>query len=144
MITISLLAVVSLTSCKVTNNLTDSKRISEPDKEIRTTIQNYFDGRRNADLSLLRKAFSKDARLMTTNSQQQLIIISLENYFSVVRKQGEISVETTIKEINFEDQLAYVRVEFKYADKSYTDYLLLIKLDIGWRIVNKSFKLNNS
>lgn len=114
----------------------------EHHKEIRTTIQNYFDGRRDADINLLQKAFSEDARLMTTGPNQQLIIISLNDYFAVVKKQGKIKVDTKIIELKIENQLGFAKVIFDYGNKSYTDFLLLIKLESGWRIVNKSFKLD--
>ena len=129
-------------SSEISGSVTSLKSITTSEQAIRATIQNYFNGRRNADIALLKKAYSKDARLMTTGPDNQLIVISLEGYFAVVVKRGKVMVKTTIEDLKFEDQLAFARVVFNYGDKSYTDFLLLIKSDIGWRIVNKSFKLN--
>jgi ketosteroid isomerase-like protein len=144
----AVLTVFCIASCHAENKLakspTISKSIIASEQAIRATIQNYFDGRRNADITLLKKAYSKDARLMTTNPDNQIIVISLGDYFSVVAKRGKVKVDTKIEDLRFEDQLAYAKVIFNYQEKSYTDFLLLIKSDIGWRIVNKSFKLDKS
>lgn len=102
------------------------------------TITNYFEGRRSANLQKLQSAFSENATLNTI-SNEEVLAISLENYFNTVKTEGSQNVKTIILNGDITNNIANFQTEFKYKDKSYIDYLTLAKTQNGWKIVNKSF-----
>ena len=56
------------------------------------------------------------------------------------RPNPSYGLETTIEHIDVVDaKLAVARVYISREGGSYTDYLVLYKLDVGWRIVTKTF-----
>lgn len=117
---------------------------SSQKSQLEQTIQHYFDGRRNANLGYLKKAFASDARLLFINSQNQLQVINLKEYLAVVKKQGKVKVKTKIEQLEFYNNIAFAKAIFDYESKSYTDFLTLMKIKNQWQIVNKSFVQNKN
>lgn len=115
----------------------------ENDYEIaEKTIINYFEGRKNADLTQLKSAFSENAKLHTI-SNGEILTISIENYLNVVKNDGGQQAETRILDGDIINNIAYFKTNFLYSDKSYTDYLTLAKTQNGWRIISKTFTKTN-
>lgn len=109
--------------------------------EIEKTITNYFEGRKNADLTQLKNAFSEHAKLYTTlNNTDE--IIPFDSYLSKVKSDGIQKVATQILNGDITNDIANFKTEFKYSDASYTDYLTLIKTQNGWKIMSKTFTKN--
>lgn len=116
---------------------------NENDYEIaEKTITNYFEGRKNADLTQLKSAFSENA-ILHTISNDELLTISLENYLNTVKADGSQQAETRILDGDITNNIAYFKTNFLYSDKSYTDYLTLAKAQNGWRIISKTFTKTN-
>ncbi|MGV8945699.1 MAG: alpha/beta fold hydrolase [Lutibacter sp.] len=109
---------------------------------IENTLKNYFEGRKNADLTQLQNAFSEDAKLYTLQNNTD-VIISLEDYLNKVKSDGAQKITTQILNGDITNDIANFKTEFKYADTSYTDYLTLIKTQNGWKIMNKTFTKTN-
>lgn len=115
----------------------------ENDYEIaEKTITNYFEGRKNSNLTKLKSAFSENANLHTI-SNDEILTISLENYLNTVNADGSQQVETRILDGDITNNIAYFKTGFIYSDKSYTDYLTLVKTQNGWRIISKTFTKTN-
>ncbi|MHB1147558.1 MAG: alpha/beta fold hydrolase [Lutibacter sp.] len=102
------------------------------------TISNYFEGRKKADLLQLKNAFSKNANLYTSQDDTTLVI-PVSAYLSKVQTDGIQQVETKIMDGDITGNIAYYKTSFTYSDKSYTDYLTLIKKQNDWKIVSKTF-----
>jgi pimeloyl-ACP methyl ester carboxylesterase len=109
-----------------------------PYKISEKTITTYFEGRKNADLSQLKNAFSADAILITIQDDKELIIPFFA-YLNIVQKDGIQQVETQILEGDITNNIAYYKTSFIYFDKSYTDYITLVKKQNDWKIVSKTF-----
>ncbi len=107
-------------------------------QQAENTINRYFEGRKNADVKLLRQAFSPNAMLQTVKDDA-ILSIPLENYLTVVEKQGKTAVKTAITAGEITQNIGAFKTVFQYRDKSYTDYLTLVKMSDGWKIVNKTF-----
>ncbi len=107
-------------------------------KNIEVTIQNYFEGRKNADINQLQKAFSNNAKLYTSIENIELII-SFDDYLKKVKSDGKQKVNTQILSGDITGNIANFKTEFKYTDKSYTDYLTLLNTQDGWKIISKTF-----
>ncbi len=114
-------------------------KTSEINKELMLTLDNYFDGRREADIGKLSQAFAENARLQTVDAEGKELDISREQYFNVVKKKGEVAVKTQIMYLSITGNIAMAQTRFDYGSKIYLDYLTLIKTQKGWRIINKAF-----
>ena len=101
-----------------------------------------FEGRKNANLIQLKSTFSKNTNLHTI-SNDEILTISLENYLNTVNADGSQQVETRILDGDITNNIAYFKTGFIYSDKSYTDYLTLVKTQNGWRIISKTFTKTN-
>jgi len=110
-------------------------------KNVEITIKNYFEGRKNADISQLQSAFSNNAKLYTSIDKNELII-SFDNYLNKVKSDGKQKVSTQILSGDITGNIANFKTKFEYIDKSYTDYLTLLNTQDGWKIISKTFTKN--
>ena len=111
----------------------------ENDYEIaEKTITNYFEGRKNANLSQLKNAFSENANLYTIQNDTTLAI-PVSTYLNKVQIEGILQAETKIMDGDITGNIACYKTSFIYSDKSYTDYLTLVKKQNDWKIVSKTF-----
>ena len=110
--------------------------------EVEKTITNYFEGRKNADVTQLQSSFSKNAKLYTTKDNTELII-SLDSYLNKVKTDGKQKVTTKILDGDVTGKIANYKTKFSYSEFSYTDYLTLLKTDNNWKIISKTFSKTN-
>lgn len=111
----------------------------ENDYEIaEKTITNYFEGRKNANLSQLKNAFSENANLYTIQNDTTLAI-PVSTYLNKVQIEGILQAETKIMDGDITGNIACYKTSFIYSDKSYTDYLTLVKMQNEWKISCKTF-----
>lgn len=113
--------------------------MDETEKAIQSTIQNYFDGRKEGDLALLKKAFHPNAKLKTTTTTGESLTILLKDYFVAVQKDGPVNCTTQLLSLTYEDTVATATTSFDYGDKTYVDTLSISNIDGLWQIVNKAF-----
>ncbi|WP_456423609.1 alpha/beta fold hydrolase [Lutibacter sp.] len=110
--------------------------------EVEKIITSYFKGRKNANLEQLQLAFSKKANLYTTH-KNKILIIPIENYYKKVLLDGVQQANTSILNGDVTGNIASFKTKFEYPEKSYMDYLTLLKIDSGWKIISKTFtKIN--
>ena len=103
--------------------------------------QFYFQGRRKGHIRVLKEAFSRDAKLYM-QKDNRVLQISVEDYFKKVEEDGAKEVQTTILSLDVQNNIAYCKTKFEYTDKTYIDYLTLVKQKeskVGWKIVTKTF-----
>lgn len=110
--------------------------------EVEKTITNYFEGRKNADLTQLQSAFSKNAKLFSIKINTELII-PLESYLNKVKADGKQKVNTKILNGDITGNIANFKTKFSYPNYSYTDYLTLLKQQNNWKIISKTFTKTN-
>ena len=103
---------------------------------------NYFEGRKNADLNRLKNIFDKNSGIFVKR-KDSLFKINFDEYLGVVNQSGKSNVKTDILDVDVENDFANANVKFQYPDKTYIDYLNLIKQNDGWKIVNKISVLTN-
>ena len=107
-------------------------------RNVEIIVQNYFEGRKNADISQLQKVFSNNAKLYTSSNNKELII-SFDNYLAKVKSDGKQKVNTQILFGDITGDIANFKTKFEYTDKSYIDYLTLLNTQDGWKIISKTF-----
>lgn len=107
--------------------------------EIRSVIQKYFDGTEQGLLELLPEAFMKTAEIQYVLEDGTLGRLPFADYvtrFTHGRKTGRkgrlVSMDVTGNAAT-----AKVEIFMPSRDRVYTDYILLLKLEKGWRISNK-------
>jgi pimeloyl-ACP methyl ester carboxylesterase len=108
---------------------------------IEKTIQNYFTGRKNSDIGLLKTAFNDNATLQGIINDS-IIFVNLNQYLNKVKTDGKQKIETSILDIKVSKNMAFAETEFKYKDKTFKDYLTLLK-DNNWNITSKTFEKTN-
>lgn len=110
--------------------------------KVEKTINNYFEGRKNANIAQLQNAFSNNAKLYTVKDNIELII-PLKLYLDKVKTNGKQKVATQILDGAITGNIANFKTKFSYSKFSYTDYLLLLKINNEWKIINKTFTKTN-
>ncbi len=111
------------------------------EEDIRVVINNYFQGRKTANIDLLNKVFHPQAQLITKDKNNNPIVITLQKYLTDVKKQGAVVCETQLLNIEHKDEVAHVHTSFDYGQIKYLDSLTLYSSDQGWKIKTKHFKV---
>ncbi len=106
--------------------------------EIEKTVNNYFEGRKTANIDLLKVSFSKNALLHTVKNNENFKI-TLEDYLKKVRSDGIQKPKTTIIDGSVINNIANFQTSFDYDKISYVDYLTLMKINGSWQIIEKTF-----
>ncbi len=111
---------------------------------IRETLIHYFDGLYHSDTSRLEQAFHADARYVTA-SGNELVNLGMDEYLPIVAKRPSPASRNEarrdeIVSIEFAGpKTACVRLHCAIAERLFTDFLTLIRVDEGWRIIAKVF-----
>ena len=112
--------------------------------EIRSTIQNYFDGLYHGDIEKMQRAFHPCCHLysgMEGGIQDE----SAPDWFRRIQNRASPASEGALRRdrIVFIDLngsgSALVKVQVQAPSGRYSDYLSVLKLQEGWRIVAKVF-----
>ncbi len=102
------------------------------------TIHKYFLGRKSANVKILREVFS-DESVLITKIQGKTLIIPFEKYLAKVQSDGKREIRTTLLDANISGNIAWCKARFEYAEKTYIDYLTLLRFPDTWRIISKTF-----
>jgi len=110
---------------------------------IEQTVEDYFQGMYHSDTDRLGRAFHPDAFLMGYFNGKQTRI-SLQDWLAMIAKTpapatgGEV-YDMKIVAADVTEDVAVVKVSDLYRGLRFTDYLTLMKLEQGWKIVHKAF-----
>lgn len=108
-------------------------------------VMDYVAGWREGDLELLAEVFEPDEGvLLWTSGGDGAAQLNGMTFRQILdrgsRPNAAYGLETEIQGIDVVDgKLAVAKVYISRSGGSYTDYLVLYKLDHGWRIVTKTF-----
>ena len=114
---------------------------AQSDKEAVTqTIMDYMEGTANGQPERIRRAFHKDLNLYAiadgglriTNGQQYI------GYFKEGEKRDRVGKIISIDIVN-DAAMAKLEIDVPSRKQLFTDYLLLLKLEDGWKIIHKSY-----
>ncbi|MFZ6711467.1 nuclear transport factor 2 family protein [Undibacterium sp. TC9W] len=112
--------------------------------DIIAMLNRYFDGLYHSDTSILAQVFHPEAHYYCA-TEGNLLHLDMQQYFPVVDKRpAPASKNETRRDriISLEmagPVTAFARVECAIANKFFTDFLTLVKLDGRWQIVSKVF-----
>ncbi len=112
--------------------------------DIIAMLNRYFDGLYHSDTSILAQVFHPEAHYYCA-TEGNLLHLDMQQYFPVVDKRpAPASKNETRRDRILSLEMAgpvtaFARVECAIANKFFTDFLTLVKLDGRWQIVSKVF-----
>ena len=117
-----------------------AQRPSE-EAQVRQTVETYLHGLKFNDVPSLRKAFYSEAKLYFVKKDGTLGELSQEQWYKGFEGSAgkEEPGELRIASVDVTGGAASVKVVETYPKSVYTDYLSLLKLGGGWKIVNKVY-----
>lgn len=106
------------------------------EEAIKTTIEHYFEGARTDNPDLLKKAFHPEATLKYAKDGEYSVI-PIQKYFTYFTNTKTREFESKIHYVDVSGTAANVKLTTKYATHQFSDYMNMIKLKEGWKIVSK-------
>lgn len=120
--------------------------MSQVIKEIEAVIQTYLDGLYEGDTKKLAAAFHDVSHLYAVGENGQVADMPRAQWFDLVagraspKSKGLTRTDRIVSIDMSGPETAAVKLECSVAPRYFTDYLLLLKLKDGWRIVSKSYR----
>src|SRR6185369_9657868 len=116
-----------------------SDRPGSKDKsEILDVVNLYISVTDHADSTAITKSFHPDAKLLSVNSSGELKTMTLGEWWSRISGiKNPATRKSNIKILDISGVSAVVKVEFKNS----SDFISLLKLNGGWKIVNKTLSI---
>jgi Putative lumazine-binding len=114
--------------------------ISEIDA-VKVPLQNYIQGHETGNADFIRRAFTKDAKVMGYMGGN-FISWGIEEYtgrFSGRPAEDEAQRKRSFEVLDVTEDAAVAKVVLDYPLVKFSDYMSLLKIDGEWKIVAKSF-----
>lgn len=107
----------------------------------RVPLENYIKAQVTGDGEFIRKAFHKDAKIMSFRDGKvnALTVEEFATRFSGKPAPDESQRRRSIEIIEITGNAGVARIVLDYPAVKFTDYMSLLKIDGEWKIVNKSF-----
>jgi hypothetical protein len=112
---------------------------------VESVIQLYFDGLYEGSAEKLGEAFDPSADLRW-HEKGELQVLNVPDWLDRVRKRPSASAQGQPREDfivtidRSDDTTAFVKVRCQLPPRYFTDYLVAMKLNDGWKIVSKSYR----
>ncbi|MDW3193749.1 MAG: nuclear transport factor 2 family protein [Cytophagales bacterium] len=106
---------------------------------VRATAMDYIDGTANGEIAQIRRAFHETAALFAVNDDGSLRKIPIAQYIGYFKQGQKNDRQGKIISMDIVNNAAQVKIEIVSGQWRFTDYLLLLKLEEGWKIINKSY-----
>lgn len=103
------------------------------------TVEAYFDGSKQGSRSLLEQAFHPAAMLKTVSPSEEYSQMGLEEFLNFVQQRGMSNHTTEIISLEQAGNIAMVKVVLNFESYSFLDFLSLVKVKDGWKIVDKLY-----
>lgn len=106
---------------------------------ITTVIQKYFDGTSKGQPELVEQAFTKSLELQYVGKKGELKRWLGTDYIANIKPGKTNNRIGKIISIDITGNAAVVKATVTTDKALFTDYLLLLKLNSGWQVTNKTF-----
>lgn len=106
---------------------------------VRATAMDYIEGTANGEIDRIRRAFHETAALYAVNQDGSLRKIPIAQYIGYFKSGQKNDRQGKIISTDMVNDAAQVKIEILSGKWKFTDYLLLLKLEGGWKIINKSY-----
>jgi hypothetical protein len=114
---------------------------------VEAVVQHYFDGLYEGDADKLGAIFHPSADLRW-QEKGQLKVLTVPDWLDWVRKRPSAKAEGQARDdfivtIDRSDAAtAFIKVRCQLPPRYFTDYLVAMKLEDGWQIVSKAYRLD--
>ncbi|OJJ20226.1 hypothetical protein BKI52_17300 [marine bacterium AO1-C] len=106
-------------------------------KAIEATIQHYFKGGAESDISEFKKAMHPNAYLKFI-SKDKYREIDMPTYYGFFKSGKKNKRESKILSIDITGNAAAAKIRIYTKTRIFTDYFTLLKFKEGWKIVSKT------
>ena len=112
---------------------------------VEAVIQHYLDGLYEADADKLGAIFHPTADLRWVENGE-LKVLTMPDWMAMVRTRtsGKVDGKTRDDLIvtidRSDDKTAFIKVRCQLPPRYFTDYLVALRLNDGWRIVSKTYR----
>ena len=116
---------------------------------VEAVVKNYFDGLYEGDADKLGAIFDPTADLRWLE-KGELQVLTVPDWLDRVRKRPSAKAEGKPREDfivtidRSDDQTAFVKVRCQLPPRYFTDYLVAMKLNDGWKIVSEILPLRSA
>lgn len=131
----------------VTDGLDSVFSVSSDEEEVRAAVEGYFEGIMTYDADLLRRVFHPDARIMTflptgdgprtTRAYYNRTLASWLAFAEGTPPSDTSQYSNRIVSVDIAGNAAMVKTVLEWPEIRYVDYLSLLKMEDGWRIIAK-------
>jgi putative intracellular protease/amidase len=105
----------------------------------KAAVMDYIEGTAHGELDQLRNAFHPMAALYTVGQGDSIRRIPIDTYIGYFKPGRETGRQGHIVSIDVVNNAASAIVEIDMGDRRFTDYILLLRLHDGWKIIQKSY-----
>ena len=106
---------------------------------VKGILYDYIDGTANGEISRLYNAFEENSALYTVGKDQKLVRRPSKQYIGFFKEGKKNNRKGQITYIDIVNNAATAIVEVVMGDRTFTDYILLLKIESKWKIINKSY-----
>jgi hypothetical protein len=123
----------------------EDRPVSHDRSTVEAVVKNYFDGLYEGDAEKLGAVFHSSADLRWLE-KGELQVLTVPDWLDRVRKRPSAKAEGKPREDfivtidRSDEQTAFIKVRCQLPPRYFTDYLVAMKLNDGWRIVSKSYR----
>ncbi|MEM7502467.1 MAG: nuclear transport factor 2 family protein [Pseudomonadota bacterium] len=105
--------------------------------DIVEVVNKYLVGTAEGRPELVREAFLPSLEVQWLGDEEELRRRDAAGYISNIEPGKSVPREGRIVNVDATDKSAMVKVEIKWNDRLYTDYMLLLRVQGEWKIANK-------
>ncbi|GAB5400348.1 MAG: hypothetical protein Aureis2KO_19330 [Aureisphaera sp.] len=106
---------------------------------VKKTLNYYLDGGTNNDFETLKKAFHETATMKYIRDGSYTEVNAVEFFKKVMKPGPKQNRETKILSVDVSGHAAHAKLEIRYENFSFIDYMNLLKVDGEWKVVSKIF-----
>ncbi len=111
----------------------------------KAAVLNYIEGTANGQIQRIKDAFEGNAKICGVNNDQSMRCIPIDQYVGFFKEGQKVNRVGHIVSLQIVNNAANAVVEIDMPERKrlYTDFLLLLKLNGQWKIINKSYTFVN-
>ncbi|MEM6321962.1 MAG: nuclear transport factor 2 family protein [Bacteroidota bacterium] len=137
---ILLLFTFLLFSCATNQKSSIGQNDLQEEALVRQTIELYFDGWRNCQSEKIGQAMHTTCQLKNIKADgiDGVAVYDRETYLGFIKPAPPRAAKTRILYIDITREIASAKCQIELADRLYTDYFNMMKIDGRWYIVDKA------
>ncbi len=111
----------------------------------KAAVLDYIEGTANGQIQRIKNAFEESAEICGVNDDQSMRCTPIEKYIGFFKEGQKVNRVGHVVSLQVINNAANAVVEIDMPDRKrlYTDFLLLLKINGKWKIINKSYTFVN-